>query len=204
MTQWLDWAKELQALAQTSLFYTRDIYDKERFERIQQISMEMMAQLTSLSYPEIVERFRDEIGYQTPKIDTRGVVWQQNKILLVQEADGRWSLPGGWMDITETVQSNTLKELQEEAGVTATATRLIMVQDRNRHNVGTSLFTIVKFFVECEYHSHTFRANNETLAADFFDLSALPPLCEEKTTAKQIELCWQAHQMESDWQVYFD
>ncbi|MCW6652856.1 NUDIX hydrolase N-terminal domain-containing protein [Aerococcaceae bacterium NML210727] len=204
MTQWLEWAKELQALAQTGLFYTRDVYDQERFERIRQIAVEMMSELAELSLPEVIERFSNEVGYQTPKIDTRGVVWHHNKVLLVQERDGLWSLPGGWMDITETIRSNTLKELYEEAGVTATAERIIMVQDRNRHNAGTSLFTIVKFFVECEYHSHSFAANSETLAVDFFSLDDLPPLCEEKTTAKQLALCWQARQAGEDWQVLFD
>ena len=202
--QWLNWAKELQALAQTGLYYTKDVYDQERFERIRQIALEMISQLTETPLVEVLGSFQLEEGYQTPKIDTRSVVWKDNRILLVQENDGRWSLPGGWMDITETIRSNAEKELFEEAGVMASASRLIMLLDKNQYYVHKNQFTIVSAFVECDYHSHAFKPNSETVAMGFFDIDQLPNLCDNKTTKQQIELCWQAHQAGEQWRVHFD
>lgn len=201
--KWLNWAKEIQALAQAGLHYSSDVYDLERFERIREISHEMLADISQFSYDEVRQLFSTESGYQTPKIDTRAVVWQDGNILLVQENDQLWSLPGGWMDVTETVASNAEKELFEEAGVTGTAKRIIAIQDRNTHNVGNYMFEIVKIFVECEMGSMNFQANSETIAADFFSLEELPLLSLEKTSADQIKLCARAHN-NPDFDVEFD
>ncbi len=41
--KWLEWAVELQSLTQAGLTYGRDVYDRERYERIREISAEMVA-----------------------------------------------------------------------------------------------------------------------------------------------------------------
>ena len=115
--QWLKWAVELQALAQAGLFYGRDKYDRERYQRIRDIAAEMMARETRLPLERVKDLFCGETGYQTPKLDTRAAVFQEGKILLVQEEDGRWSLPGGWADVDISVGENTVKEVKEEAGL---------------------------------------------------------------------------------------
>lgn len=202
-SHWLEWAKELQALAQAGLHYTKDIYDKERFQRIREMSWQMLAQLNDQSLEDIQALFHTENGYQTPKVDTRAVVWEKEKILLVQEHDGRWALPGGWMDITETVSSNTEKELMEESGLIGEAQRIIAIQDHHRHNQVNQLFTIIKIFVECTVTSGKFQANSETIDMAFFNLNQLPVLNEGKTTYKQIDLCWRARQ-DPHFKVVFD
>lgn len=203
MSKWLKWAQELQALAQAGLHYSPNIYDLERFERIREISFEMMGEMSDFSYEEIKQTFSHERGYQTPKIDTRGVVWRDDRLLLVQEKDGLWCLPGGWMDITETIASNTEKELLEEAGVRASASRVIAIHDRSTHNAGTYLFEIIKIFVECEFQSIAFQPNSETIRADFFAVDQLPLLSLEKTSRQQIDLCARAHQ-DPNFVVEFD
>ena len=201
--QWLEWAKELQALAQTGLHYTKDVYDKERFQRIREMSWQMLATLNDSDMNEIKALFHIEDGYQTPKVDTRAVVWKEDKILLVQENDGRWALPGGWMDITETVSSNAEKELFEEAGVVGKADRIIAIHDHHRHNAVNQIFTIIKIFVECHYINGEFKLNSETIGMDFFDMDHLPTLNDGKTPYEQIELCWRAHKDES-FKIEFD
>lgn len=62
------------------------------------------------------EVFCDESGYQTPKIDTGAAIFREGKLLLVQEKNGTWSLPGGWCDVDQSVASNTVKEVREETG----------------------------------------------------------------------------------------
>ena len=99
MENWLKWAIEIQSLAQTGLAYTKDIFDKERYERLREISAEMLAEKTGVSTEKVQDLFCNETGYQTPKLDTRAAIFEDNKILLVHENNGTWSLPGGWSDI---------------------------------------------------------------------------------------------------------
>ena len=97
-SQLLDWAVELQSLAQAGLFYSKDVYDIERFTRIREIAAEMVGQISELPLEKVKELFCCETGYQTPKLDTRAAIFQGDKILLVRENNGLWSLPGGWVD----------------------------------------------------------------------------------------------------------
>ena len=104
--QWLEWAIELQALAQAGLFYGRDKFDLERYARIREIAAEIVAKHTDLSSAKVADLFCCETGYQTPKLDSRAAVFQEEKILLVQESDLLWALPGGWVDVDLSVGEN--------------------------------------------------------------------------------------------------
>ena len=190
--QWLKWAVELQALAQAGLFYGRDKYDRERYQRIRDIAAEMMARQTRLPLEQVKDLFCGETGYQTPKLDTRAAIFQGEKILLVQENDLRWSLPGGWVDVDISVGENAVKEVREEAGLEVTADLVIAVQDRNRHNRPLSAYGICKIFVLCSVLGGSFQPNLETVDSEYFSLDQLPELAEEKTTAEQIRMCFDA------------
>lgn len=93
MEEWIKWAMELQAIAQAGLAYTDGVYDRERYERLREISAEIMSKKTELSLEKVKDIFCNETGYQTPKIDTRAVIFKDNKIILTHENDGTWSLP---------------------------------------------------------------------------------------------------------------
>jgi hypothetical protein len=111
--KWLDWAKQLQSIAQAGLTYSKDVYDLERFELIRNISVEMLSQQTGMEMAVIKDLFASETGYATPKIDIRAVVFKDNKILMVREnTDGNWSLPGGWADIGLTPSEVAVKEVK--------------------------------------------------------------------------------------------
>ena len=133
--QWLDWAIELQSLAQAGLTYSKDSYDIERFERIRDISAEMVAYKSDIQIDKVKSLFCNETGYQTPKLDTRAAVFRDGKILLVRENNGKWSLPGGWVDVNVSVGENAVKEVKEESGLDVKAERIIAVQDRAKHNL---------------------------------------------------------------------
>lgn len=201
--QWLEWAVELQALAQAGLFYGHDQYDLERYARIRDIAAEIMACRTGLPTEKVQDLFCGETGYQTPKLDTRAAIFQGEKILLVQESDGRWSLPGGWVDVDLSVGENTVKEVKEEAGLDVTADLVIALQDRNRHNRPVSAYGICKVFVLCSLLGGSFRPNLETLDSGYFPLDQLPPLSEDKTTAEQIKLCFEAYHARQ-WKTQLD
>ena len=200
---WLQWAVELQSLAQAGLTYGRDAYDRERYERIREIAAEMVAHQTQLPVEKVRDLFCNETGYQTPKLDTRAAVFQDGRILLVRERDGRWSLPGGWVDVNVSVGENTVKEVREEAGLEVTADRIIAVQDRAKHNLPRYAYGVCKIFVLCSLVGGQFRENLETTAAAYFSEEDLPPLSTEKNTEEQIQMCFAAHRAR-DWDVVFD
>lgn len=200
---WLSWAIELQALAQAGLFYSKDIYDIERFSRIREIAAEMIASPAGLPLERVKDLFCNEIGYQTPKLDTRAAVFQQDKILLVQENNGLWSLPGGWVDVDLSVGENTIKEVKEEAGLDVMPRMVIAVQDRKKHNPEIYAYNICKVFVLCDLLGGSFQANSETIASGWFTMDSLPPLSENKNTRSQIQMCFDAVRAEH-WETVFD
>lgn len=203
MEDWLKWAIEIQSIAQTGLAYTEGAYDRERYERLREISAEMLSKKTELSLDKVKDLFCNEKGYQTPKIDTRGVIFKDNKILLVHENDGTWSLPGGWCDVLESVSSNTIKEVKEETGLDVKPNRIIAVQDRNKHNKPIFAYGICKIFVLCDLLGGEFVPNIETTEIGYFSLDNLPSVSEDKSNTEQIRMCFEAYKNEN-WKVKFD
>ena len=198
----LAWAMELQAIAQTGLAYTRDRFDKERFERVREISAEIMSMKTGLPLQHVQNVFCNESGYQTPKIETRSAIFKENKILLVKEG-GKWALPGGWIDYNASVAVNAAKEVKEEAGVDAVPERLIAILDRNRHNSPKFAHGILKVFVLCTELGGNFQPNNETTESGYFAMDALPALDDNRTTRAQVRMCFDAA-CDPNWKVIFD
>lgn len=192
--KWLDFAIRIQSIAQAGLQYGKDKYDRERYEELRQIAAEMIAEKTEFSADKIYGLFCNETGYQTPKVDTRAAVFVNNKILLVHENNGTWSLPGGWCDIDQSIASNTEKEVREETGFFVTAEKLIAVQDWRKHNVTNYAYGVLKAFVMCKYKSGKFEKNIETTEAAFFCKNEIPHnLANEKCTREQIFMCFEAH-----------
>ena len=204
MEKWLKWAIEIQSLAQAGLEYTNNVYDIERYERLREISAEMIAEKTDFNIDKVKNLFCNEMGYQTPKIDTRAVIFKDNKILLVHENNGTWSLPGGWCDVLESIKSNTEKEVKEETGLNVRAIKVIAIQDRNKHNKPIYAYGVCKVFVLCDIIDGEFIKNIETTEIEYFALDNIPNnLAEEKTNKEQIEMCFEAYKNEN-WQTQFD
>ena len=131
---WLHWAQQIQAIAQTGLTYTEGMYDRERYHALQQIAAEIMAVGSNGDVQQILDLFAQESGYPTPKVDVRGVVFRDDKILLVLErADGGWTLPGGWADVGDSPAECVVREVREESGFEVRAVKLLALYDRNRH-----------------------------------------------------------------------
>jgi len=191
--KWLSWAKQLQSIAQAGLTYSKDKYDLERFQQIRNLSVEILSEYTEISNEKIMDLFCNETGYQTPKVDVRGAIFKDDKLLLVKESiDGCWSIPGGWAEFNLSIKENIVKEVREEAGLNVVTKRLIAVLDRNKHNQPVIAYGIYKIFVLCELIDGVFENNIETEESGFFSLAALPPLSLERTTRKQIEMCFDA------------
>jgi len=177
---WLLWAREIQALAQSGLAFTKDPYDKERYEALTGIAARMMASGAgdaALAQP-LADTFAAERGYATPKVDVRGAVFDgQGRILMVRElADsGRWTLPGGWADVNQTASECAVREVREESGYVVRALKLALVHDRARqghHPAGP--FSIYKLFFLCELLGGSPESSLETSEARFFAADEIP------------------------------
>lgn len=203
MEKWLEWAIELQSLAQAGLTYGKDIYDKERYERIREISAEIVSNYTDMSIEKVKDLFCNEVGYQTPKLDTRAAIFEDGKILLVRENNGKWSLPGGWVDVNVSVKENTIKEVKEESGLDVFADKIIAVQDRAKHNLPVYAYGVCKVFVLCSVLGGQFVENIETTEFQYFSEFEIPELAEEKNNLEQIKMCFRAYRAEN-WETEFD
>ena len=201
---WVDMIVELQSLAQAGLAYGKDAYDKERYKRIREISAEMMSHIADIPLEKVKGLFCNEIGYQTPKIDTRAAIFKDDKILLVQEKNGTWSLPGGWCDVTVSVAENTIKEVKEEAGLDVIVKSVIAIQDREKHNLPIYAYRVCKIFMLCSAVGGNFEPNIETIGFAYFAEDEIPQLATEKNNEEQIKMCFDSYRTGEEWKTLFD
>ena len=201
--KWLQWAVELQSIAQAGLFYGKDPFDRERYQRIRDIAAEMISFKTEIPLEKVKDLFCCEQGYQTPKLDTRAAIFKEDKILLVREKNGTWSLPGGWVDVNVSVRENVIKEVNEEAGLDVRPELVIAVQDREKHNLPVYAYKVCKIFVLCSACGGEFQENIETTESRYFGRDELPRLAEEKNNKEQIEMCFEACHSEN-WKTLID
>lgn len=202
--KWLAWARELQAMSQTGLTYSRSHYDTEKYTRCMEIAAEMTAMASGLPTPEVLEGFRVQPGYATVKVDVRGAVVHDGNILLVQERqDGRWAMPGGWADVGELPSAMVAREIWEESGYQAKPVKLVGVFDANRGGRPLEFFHAYKLVFLCELLGGEARPSEETMAVQFFSFQELPPLSEHRTNLSHLVQV-QKHLRDSATPVFFD
>lgn len=201
---WLAWAQELQAIGQAGEHYTHDRFDLERFRRVRELASECASCLGGLPLVQVEGLFANEDGYKTPKMDSRAAIFdERGRICLVHE-QGRWSLPGGWIDQDQTIMSNCVKEAREEAGLEVVPERLIAIEDQNLRNPSPIAGGCSKSFVLCRPVSGSFVENVETDGMGFFALDELPDLNERKNTVEQVRMCFEAHEAGGSWAPIVD
>jgi ADP-ribose pyrophosphatase YjhB (NUDIX family) len=185
--QWLVWAREIQALAQTSSHFNENHFQEERFTRLQEIAAEIVHLHTQLPETDLIKDFQNQQGYATPKVDVRAAVFQEGKLLMVQEAvDGGWALPGGWADVGDRPSEAVEREVWEETGYKVKAEKVVGVYDANR--VGElAFYHAFKIIYLCELISGASRPSYETTAVRFFSRDNIPqPFSGERTNSQHI------------------
>jgi ADP-ribose pyrophosphatase YjhB (NUDIX family) len=183
----LELVRRLQALARTGLHFCANEYDRERYEQIERIAAELMAGGDPAAGDELLDAWRRDGGYVTPKVEVRGAVFRDGRVLLVRETiDGRWTLPGGWADVNETPSEAVQKEIEQESGYRVRAAKLAALYDRRRHGHGPSLHHCWKAFFVCELTGGDARGSYETDAVGFFDPAELPPMSLGRSTPAQV------------------
>ena len=201
--KWLDWAQEIFSLSQSGITYSGNQYDVERYKRLQEITAEIIASQSEISKETVLKSFSMQAGYITPKIDVRGAVIRDNKILLIQErADGKWAMPGGWADLGNTPASVAEREVWEESGFHVKAEKVVAVMDANRIQP-MEFYHAYKIIFLCKLLDGEPRISYETLAVEFFDPNNLPPLSTYRTNEDMLREVF-AHVKNPDLPTAFD
>jgi ADP-ribose pyrophosphatase YjhB (NUDIX family) len=202
--QWLAWAREIQALAQTGAHYAQNDYELERHTRLRQIAAEIIAQHTSLTAPELEVEFSRQTGYATPRVDVRVAVFRDNRLLMVHETiDGTWAMPGGWADVGDVPSKAAERETLEEAGFKVKATKVIGVYDANRLPE-LNLYHAYKLLFLCDLLEGQAYTSYETSEVSFFARPDIPvDLLGMRTTTRQIDDAFAALK-DPDIQTVFD
>jgi ADP-ribose pyrophosphatase YjhB (NUDIX family) len=202
---WLTIARELQAIAQTGLTFTKDSFDRQRYQRIRELASTIMAEGSGSTAEKVLDLFNQEVGYPTPKVDVRGAAFIDAKILMVREkGDGRWTLPGGWADVNQSAAECVVREIAEESGFESRVLKLAAVWDyskqghRPRHPA-----SIYKIFFICELTGGAARPSIETTEVAFFARDSLPELSGGRITPAQIHKMF-AHSTQPSLPTDFD
>jgi ADP-ribose pyrophosphatase YjhB (NUDIX family) len=200
----LEWARQVQAIAQNGLAFSRDPFDRERYTQLAELVTALLSAQLNVSPSTARGWFEGERGYATPKVDVRGGVFEGERVLLVRErADGRWTLPGGWVDVNDAPSEAVAREIHEESGYRARAVKLAALVDKNRHPHPPGVHHIYKLFFVCELTGGSPAASNETDAVDFFPVRALPELSTGRVLSSQIERLFQ-HRLDPGLPTDFD
>lgn len=185
--RWLEWVQRLHSIAQAGLTYSENPYDVERYHLIQHLAAEILAEYTQADLTPALGMLEREQGYATPKLDGRGVVFQDGRILLVKElSDGGWTLPGGWVDVAEPPSKAVEREVFEESGYRVKAVRLLALYDRSLHGHPPHPFSIYKMYFACDLIGGQPADSHETAGARFFGEDEIPPLSVARTTEDEI------------------
>ena len=193
--KWLNWGRRLAALAQNGLAYAQNPFDVERYQAVRALAAEILAEGTG-GDPGQVERVLSlEAGYATPKIDVRSAAFRDNRVLLVREIldGGRWTLPGGWMDVGDTPGGAAVREFREETGYEARALKLAAVYDRDTHDHPPMGFAVVKLFFICEIVGGSPLPSHETGESAFFAEDDLPELSLSRVNLGEIRTLFNHH-----------
>lgn len=183
----LDLARQLLAIAQTGSHFATSDFDRERYDTVAGIAVQLLANESEHSAQSLRATWLVEDGYATPKVEVRGAIFRDDSVLLVRErTDGRWTLPGGWADVNESPSESIEKEIVQESGYAARAVKLAAVFDRRKHAHPQFLFHSWKVFFICEITGGAPATSIETDAVDFFPVDALPELSVSRITAEQI------------------
>ena len=195
-----DFAKAIQrmlAITDTGLTYSKDPYDRERYEDLRQILWSVLQDQTELDQEELTAILKPTDSYATPLMDVRAWIVQNQKICLVRgQGEDTWALPGGFGEVGYSPKENIRKEVQEETGFSAEVGSLLAVFDTNRFQLQNKQYA--KFVFDCQLLDGQFQENQEIAELEFFDIKNLPPLSEKRITQEQMEILWQVYQGERE------
>ena len=200
MSQLLKWAKQLLTLSQNGLAHTQDESDRERYHELHHIATDMLVQLERQTFDANDNRFQDQ-AEETTQLLARGVVFKEDRLLLVKEERGDlWKLPGGACRSGESPGANIIREIEEAAGFDVIPVRLLALFDRSE-TPSRQLYTL---FIECALLGEKHLTDADPHVLGFFSREDLPEIALKHHSLEQIHMCFDAHWQEADWTTLFD
>jgi len=188
--------QRMLSIAESGLFYGKDVYDIERFQELKEIVLTLLSEKVDQETSVLKLYLDKQDGYPTPKVDVRALIQQEDKVLLVQDrATKEWSLPGGYAEVGLTPKENIQKEVLEETGLHVAVGPLRAIFDTNLREDIPQLFQYYKLVFACEVISGAFAANSETVQSHYFELEDLPTLSMKRTTKEQLVQLVQDNQL---------
>ncbi|MEP7111088.1 MAG: NUDIX hydrolase N-terminal domain-containing protein [Ferruginibacter sp.] len=188
----LNLIKRLKSISDIGMLYTESEYDKERYAEVLEISYELLHKITGQELSSLKNLYFENKDYPTAKVDIRGLIIKDNKILLVKEsADNKWSLPGGWADIGYSPKEVIVKECKEETGLEVIPERLLAVFDIKFHPHPPQPFYVYKMVFYCKAITSGINKSFDVLDVQYFDIDKLPELSEERILKSQLEFVYQ-------------
>ncbi len=182
-------ARRIQALAQSGLHFTENVFDRERYKELRDLSVQLTSAVCDTEPEKIRGLFTNETGFQTPKVDIRSVVIKEGKILMAREKiDGKYAIPGGFADINYSPSKVAVKEVLEETGLNVRFNRVLAIADTDRHEFPPLPYHYYKLVMLCDLIDGELSDSIETTDAGFFDFDNLPELSVERNTPEFIKL----------------
>lgn len=192
--KWLEWAKRLEATAQTGLAFSEGVYDIERYKSLRAIAAEIMATYSNVELSYVLDLFSQDVGYATPKVDVRAAVFESDKLLFVKEKiDGCWTLPGGWADVGDSPSEVVVREVQEESGYFTRAVKLLAVYDRDKQGHPPFPYAVYRLYFLCELTGGSPSSSIETDDVGFFGEDEIPELSLSRVLPTQIARIFHHH-----------
>lgn len=204
-TRNLELIKRIKALADTGLVYAEDEYNRERYEEIREIGLELLGAVSERPLKTLKNFFMPVTDYPTAKVDVRGFVLNDaNQILLAKESvDGKWTIPGGWADVGYSPSEVVVKEIEEETGLQSRVVRLLAVYDKKCHPHPPEPYYIYKLIFLCVQIGGELQPGFDMLGASFFAIDNLPDLSEDRILESQLRQLFKMA-VEDDHEVHFD
>ena len=196
-TNFAKYLQRMLAITDTGLTYTKDPFDRERYEDLRQILWSLLQDQTELNQEELTAIFQPSGSYATPLMDVRAWIVQDQKICLVRgQGEDTWALPGGFGEVGYSPKENIRKEIQEETGFFSEVGSLLAVFDTNCFQLQNKQYA--KFVFDCQLLDGRFQENQEVAELGFFNIENLPPLSEKRITKEQMDILWQVYQGERE------
>jgi ADP-ribose pyrophosphatase YjhB (NUDIX family) len=128
-----------------------------------------------------------------------GIVFQDNRVLLVKRGKepglGRWSIPGGAVDVGESVKSALQREIEEETGLEVKVMDLVEIFERIIPDAqGKILYHYVLLDYWCGVEGGQLKAQSDAADAGFFPVLSLETMNLPRETAEVIRKAYEKYQ----------
>jgi ADP-ribose pyrophosphatase YjhB (NUDIX family) len=146
------WADKLRDISATGLEYANNPFDKDRYELIQNLAIEMLSFATARPLETFLPLKSTLFSRMSPIVaGSAAVINKEGKILLMRRTDNQlWAMPAGQMEVGETPAEAVVRETYEETGIRCIPKVLVGIYDSRIWDQGRTHHHVYKFTFLCE------------------------------------------------------